>query len=118
MSWLGRGNESVPGKPFGWAWHQEREEIRAHLRRRLWRFLPRDGIPTSTLLEFRVSRIQERLHKYKPSFRERQAAWLARQPVVKPRPVFTDEELARIADHFQGANDPLAQAIYAKASRT
>lgn len=117
MSWLGRGYESVPGKPFGWAWHQERDEIRAHLRRRLWRFLPRDGIPTSALLESRVSRIQERLHKNKPSYRDRQAAWLARQPKPLPAVRFTEEELARIAEHFAGANDPLAQAIYAKAVR-
>jgi hypothetical protein len=33
-SFLGRGYEPTPGKPFGYAWHQERAEIREHLKRR------------------------------------------------------------------------------------
>jgi hypothetical protein len=114
-SWLGRGLEPVPGKPLGWAWHQEREEIRAHLRRRMWRFLPRNGLAASTLLEFRVTAIQQRLHKYMPTYRQRHAEWVARQGqrTVMP-PVFTREELQHLRDHFAMANDPVGQAIYAK----
>ena len=31
---------------------------------------------------------------------------------------FTQEELERMLEHFSGANDPVAQSIYLKASRT
>lgn len=116
MSWLGRGFEDVPGKPFGWAWHQERDEIRAHLRRRIWKF-GLDGL-AAMRLESRIDRIQARLHRHRPSYKERQAAWRARQrPADPPRPEpFTAEELAHIAEHFEGANDPLAQSIWRKAA--
>lgn len=115
-SWLGRGNEDVPGKPFGWAHNRERDEIEAHLISRGW---DRNDFA----FYFRVTRIQERLRRDQPTYRERQDAARARgerwvSPPPGPPPViFTPEELAHIADHFAGANDPLAQAIWHKASR-
>lgn len=105
---LGKGMEATPGKPFGYAHVMERQAIREHLQAR--------GLAGAEL-EFRVVRIQERLHRSKPTFRDRQAAWLARQPKSLPAVRFTEEELARIAEHFQGANDPVAQAIHMKAVR-
>lgn len=115
MSWIGRGNECVPGKPLGWSHHQEREEIRAHLRRRIWQF----GFDhlASFRLEQRVSAIQARLHKNKPTYRERSAAFAAKARAIPDPVIFTAEELERIAEHFAGANDPLAQAIHTKARR-
>lgn len=114
-SYLGRGYEDIPGKPFGWAWHRERDEIRAHLRKRLDRF-GSDHLARARL-EARVSRIQERLHKHKPTFAERQAAWRARQP--KPtgaHVLFTFDELERLAELFAAANDPVTASIGEKAA--
>jgi hypothetical protein len=107
-SFLGRGYENTPGKPFGWAWHRERDEIRKHLKRR--------GRWHGPIDEFAVTRIQQRLHRNKPTFAQRQAAWLARQPTSKPRPAFTEDELRHLVDLFAGANDPVSAAIAAKAA--
>jgi hypothetical protein len=63
-----------------------------------------------------VTRIQQRLHRNKPTLRERQAAWHARQPKTPGASLsFTWEELERIAEHFAGANDPVTASIAAKA---
>jgi hypothetical protein len=113
-SWLGRGYESVPGKPFQWAWHQEREEIRAHLRRRAARF-GADCLARARM-EFRITAIQQRLHRNKPTFAERQAAWKAKWEAARPPSVaFTADELDRIAERFAGSNDETGMAIAAKA---
>lgn len=115
MSWLGRGYENVPGKSFGWAFHEERREIRDHLKRR-GRWVPGYG-------EFEVTRIQQRIHRHKPTYAERQAIARARgerwvSPPPGPPPViFTGEELQHIAEHYAFANDPIGQAICAKAIR-
>lgn len=79
-SYLGRGYESIPGKPFGWAFHAERDEIRRHLQRRPARF--GEDMLAAFRMERRIDQIQRRLHKNKPSYAERQAAWRARQPVA------------------------------------
>ncbi len=112
--WLGRGNENVPGKPFGWAHNMERDAIRAHLRRRIWKF-GLDGMAAARL-EFRVIRIQERLRKYQPSWAERQAIWRAKQAPAAAPEGFTADELEMIAVRFAGANDPAGQGIAAKAA--
>jgi hypothetical protein len=115
-SWLGRGLENVPGKPFGWAHNRERQEIEEHLIKRGW---SRDDYR----FHFRVEAIRHRLHKYKPTFAQRQAAARARgekwvSPPPGPPPVmFTEDELEHIAQHFERANDPLAIAIWRKAAR-
>lgn len=120
-SWLGRGLDNAAGKPFGWAWHRERDEIREHLERRLGPVKPRSW--EWAMREQRVTRIQERIHKHRPTYRQRQEAARARgekwvSPPPGPPPVrFTDEELERIAEHFERANDPLAQSIWRKAAR-
>jgi hypothetical protein len=111
--YLGRGNDRIPGKPFGYSHHMERDAIRAHLRKRLWKF----GLDSfaSFRLESRVSEIQRRLHKNKPTLRERQAAWRAKQP--KPtgaNAFFTWEQLQFLAEHFAGANFPLAIEVAEK----
>lgn len=74
-SFLGRGYENTAGKPFGYAWHQERAEIREHLKRR--------GRWNDARDEFTVTRIQERLHRNKPTLGERQAAWGAHSRAVR-----------------------------------
>lgn len=102
-----------PGKPFGWAHHEERDRIRAHLRRR-------HGYPArgyDAPLEFHVTRVQMRLHKYDPTFAERQR----RARAAAPPPAGTDgfltwEEWERLAEHFAGANDPVTASIAAKAA--
>jgi hypothetical protein len=111
-TWLGRGWQDVPGRPFGWAWNMEREAIKRHLRRRIWKF----GLDrmASARLESRVSEIQRRLHRGKPTMRERQALWKAAQREAPPEP-FTAEELEMIAARFAGANDPAGQSIVTKA---
>jgi len=110
--------EDVPGKPFGWAYHMERDEIRKHVHRKndgtlrgAHRFMrSHRGMG----VEFRVTAIQDRIHKYRPTLRERQLKLGVKQP--RPTPRFTQEELALIAERFEGANDPIGQSIHAKAS--
>lgn len=101
----------VAGKPFGWAHAEERRMIRDHLLRRGW-------TADDMGLYFRISRIQQRLHKYDLPFRELQRLYALARPVVVPTgaPVdFTWEELARLVEHFAGANDPVTASIAAKA---
>lgn len=107
-SFLGRGYESTPGRPLGWAWHRERDEIRAHLKKRGRWHGPRD--------EFAVSRIQQRLHRNKPTFAERHAAWRDRQTLAQPMAALDAAELRHLVDLFAGANDPMSLAIAAKAA--
>lgn len=103
--WLGRGSQSVGGKPFGWAHCMEREAIRNHLISRG----KTDGIE----LLFRVGQIQDRLHRdynrRKPPIGVRHVAR------GKPKSDFTIEELERIAERFDGSNDQIGQEIARKA---
>jgi hypothetical protein len=117
VSYLGRGYESIPGKPFGWAWHRERDEIRAHLRRRLWRFVVNnaEGLPVSVRLEYRVTQIQERIHRNKPTYAQRCAARAATRSTYVPPPSFTRDELERMVEHFAGSNDAVGASIASKA---
>lgn len=111
-SYLGRGHEDVPGRPFGWAHHAERDEIRARLREK---GDYREGYDPR--LEFRVSRIQARLRRNRPTYAERQAAWRARQPRSTSASIrFEREELERLVDLFGEANDPVTAKIGAKAA--
>lgn len=114
-SWLGRGYEQVPGRPFGWAFNRERAEIEAHLIARGWE-------RGDLRFHFRVTAIQERIHKHAPTFRQRQErarergeAWVAPRP--GPTVDFTPEELASIAERFAMANDELGISISTKALR-
>jgi hypothetical protein len=67
-------------------------------------------------LEFRVDAIQRRLHKYDPPLRVRQArAKAAAPPPAGSSEFLTWEELERLAEHFAGANDPIAISIGEKA---
>lgn len=47
----------------------------------------------------------------RPSYRERQQAWLARQPKAAPSVVLTDEERAYLLEKLQGVNDPVGRAL-------
>jgi hypothetical protein len=107
------------GKPFGWAHHAERDHIRAHLARRRgpvephsWDFYHR---------EQRVNAIQWRIHKYDKSFAQRSREWREAQELRAALErtgddlALTWEELDRVAEHFAGANDPVAIAIGKKA---
>lgn len=110
-AWLGKGNQEVPGKPFGWAHHMERDAIRQHLRAR--------GFDTSghmgqARLEFRVTKIQQRLRRYEPTWAERQREWARNQraqALIAPEP-FTRDQLLAIRDRFAMDNSPEGQAIH------
>lgn len=104
--WLGRGLDDIAGKPFGWAWHQERDEIRAHILKR------RTLLPLE--LERRIDDIQIRIHRNRPTLRQRQAARFI--PSTSDRSLrLTDDELNYIIDIFGSANNPVAISIAAKA---
>src|SRR5213592_1568440 len=115
VSYLGRGLEDLPGMPFGWAFHQERDEIRAHLRRRIWRF----GLDQwrGMRLEQRVDQIQRRIHRNRPTYKERCEARAKARPPYVPPPEFSREELERLVELFAGGNDPVTASIAAKAER-
>ena len=109
-AWLGRGFDDVPGKPFGWAWQMERQAIREHLLAR--GFDPQSG--RGMALGDRVAAIQCRIHRYKPTLRQRQEAWAANrrtQRQVAPAP-FTRDQLLAIRDRFAGDNSQDGQAIF------
>lgn len=96
----------MAGRPSGWAWHQERAAIRAHLKAR--------GRLPEPWGEFAVDRIQRRLHREKPTMRERQARIrIVSAPVV---PQFNDDELRHLVELFAQANDPTSAAIGTKAA--
>lgn len=87
----------------------EKRAIRDHLIRRGYD-------PDSAALYFRIEKIRQRLHRDKPTFKERQKTWLAKQP----RPAgsgldLTWEELEHLANLFAQANHPLSASIGAKA---
>lgn len=92
----------------------ERRAIREHLLSRGWD-------PDDMRLHFRVVRIQERLRRDKPSYRERQEAARARgerwvsPPPGEPVEDFTREELERLVELFAEANDPVTREIARKA---
>lgn len=102
------------GRPFGYAFIEERTRIEDHLRRKSGYRADMSSLE----FQFRVRRIQDRIHKYRPTMRERQQAWLARQAASLPKDtpvVFTAEELERLVEHFAGANDPVTVSIADKA---
>lgn len=103
-SCLGRGFEPIAGKPFGWAWNRERDEIREHLKKR-GRWTPGYG-------EFLVSKIQQRLNREHPKrWKARQDAWRARQPAAKPAPI--EELIAALREIAAGHNDARGRAAEA-----
>lgn len=105
----------VPGKPFGWAHHEERRLIRAHLDRRYGYVRP-GTIEWSRRELGVVNRIQRRLHKYDLPYRELQKLYASsRPPPVGTAGFFTWAELERMAEHFDRANDPISAAIAVKA---
>ncbi len=106
-----------PGKPFGYAWLEERTKIEDHVLRRT-----KHSIPLYDLrVQSRVHRIQDRLHKYDKTFAQRSREWREeqeRQSAAERNSaeiIFTREELERIIEHFGGANDPVTAGIAAKA---
>lgn len=106
--WLGLGLENVPGKPFGWAFNQERRAIKKHLAKRSSRW---DGDRRPN--EFTVTRIQERLHRHHPTYRDRAEAWKRRTATALSAPGlgFSPEQLAHLVELFTGANDPLSASL-------
>lgn len=104
-----RDREQAGVHKFGYACAVEKSEIASALRADGW---------TGIALHFEIDRVYLERHKNRPSLRQRQDFWRAFADPPKPvLPVFTPEELARIAEHFAGANDALAQTIHAKAAR-
>lgn len=106
-----------PGRPFGYAWLEERTKIEDHVRRRTHYQIPLYDMR----LQDRVRRIQDRLHKYDPTFAERSRQWReqqAREWADRGGPLdLTTAELQHLVDLFDGANDPLSQSIAAKAAK-
>jgi hypothetical protein len=98
------------GKPLGWAHHEERHVIREHLKRR--------GRYRQGWSELHISAIQRRLHRYDLTFRELQVLYKRKwaHNATPAPPSFDAEELARLLEHFEGGNDPVAQSIAAKAA--
>lgn len=104
-----------PGEKFGTAHHRERDLIRAHLAKRhgpvdphSWDYFHR---------EQRVNAIQRRLHRYDETFAVRSRRWGEEQRLrcareaVSATAEFTWEELERLIEHFDGANDPISAEI-------
>jgi hypothetical protein len=105
-----------PGKPFGYAYLEETTRIEDHVRRRMG--YPRLDDPQ---LRARVDRIRYRLHKYDETFAVRSKRWAEEQRERWRREcnrmdvTLEREELERLIEHFEGANDPIGQAIATKA---
>jgi hypothetical protein len=107
------------GEKFGTAHHRQKDQIRAHLAKRLgpvrpntWEFFHR---------EQRVNKIFYRLHKYDEPFSVRFRRWAEQQTERCRREAtgasaeFTWDELERLIEHFGQANDPISASIGAKA---
>lgn len=111
--WIGRGNEPVAGKSIGWSHNMEREGLRRHLRRRLWKF----GLDrfASFRLEQRAQKIAWRLDR---EYQKRKAPMGVRRRAPRPvePPRFTADELRHLVELFEGANDPTSASIAAKAA--
>jgi hypothetical protein len=102
------------GRPFGSAWLIERTKIQDHVRRKM-------GYPRldNMRLMFRVQAIQDRIHKYDPTFAERSRKWREEQKRAwqdRGGPIEFDRmELEHLCEHFEGANDPISAEIGRKA---
>lgn len=104
--YLGRGNQNVGGKPFGWAHNMEGEALRAH-----WKARGRN--PLDVTVVFWLSKMRYRINR----------AYYARKPRMgvrnirpaAPRPAFTKEQLEHLVELFADANDPTSRAIAATA---
>lgn len=70
------------------------------------------GQPDDMTLLFEVEREYIAAHANDPTFKERSAVWLAKQKVSTG---FTREELERLIEHFENANDPMLISIREKA---
>jgi hypothetical protein len=100
-----------PGKPFGYAWLEERTRIEDHVLRRMGYALP----VSDMRVRFRVDRIQERLHKYDTTFADRSREWFEqqRQRPVQHALMLTTEQLEHIVSLWSDANDPMSREIAA-----
>lgn len=104
--WLGRGNQNVGGKSFGFAHNMETQALREH-----WKATGRD--PLNVEIIFWLSKMRHRINR----------AYYARKPRmgarnIRPaaqRPTFTEEQLRHLVDLFADANDPTSRAIAATA---
>lgn len=110
MTYLGRGFDDIAGKPFGWAYYEEAREIRERLRGRGARSARWDGVLGPGALEFRVAAIQRRIHKNKPTMRERQDA--ARAAAVA-RPTPESDLIVALREIAAGHNDARGRAAAA-----
>lgn len=103
------------GRPFGSAWLEEKTKIEDHVLRRIRYRLPVNDMR----VQDRVRRIQDRLHKYDETFAVRSRRWREEQERTwrdRGGPIeFNRQELERLAEHFEGANDPVSAEIGRKA---
>lgn len=96
---------------FGYAHHAERARIREHLFRR-GRFAEMKDHRTgkwlySAPVEFRITRIQQRIHRHDKTLAQRQAERYAKLPPPSgDRVLLTFAQIERLIEHFEGANDP------------
>ncbi len=110
-----------PYLKFGYAYLKEKDAIRKRL--------VASGMTDLAELHFAVEAAFTEAHKNDSTLRERQEAkrlkerekWL-KEEAKKPRPpeaiLFTVEELERLVEHFEHANDPVSAAIGQKAKAT
>lgn len=106
-----RPDPTSPHLKFGYAKVMETRAIRARL--------IAEGVTDDWRLHLAVEREYEAAHANDPTYAETSArlrAEAAARAFVAVE-TFTPEELLRIAEHFAGANDPVAQAIARKARR-
>lgn len=101
------------GRPFGAATMEEKAAIRARL--------IAEGV-AEPALSFAVEREFEAAHHGQETFAQWQKrVWFprnaARAAAQGAAVAFTPEELAFLAYHFDGANDPVALAILAKVEK-
>ena len=94
------------------------EEMRGHRER-----LISEGVTDPTKLHFAVADAYVEAHRGQETYREYQARVLnprweaasaARRKVEGASVMFTPAELALLAEHFDGANDPIAVSILEK----
>lgn len=71
--------------------------------------------PGSAELHFAVVAAYERAHRHDPSYRERQADWLSRQPQIGPD--LTREEIEYLLEKTKGVNDEVGASAFVKLTR-
>lgn len=105
--WVGRGQENVPGKPFGWA--RMMQDIALCDLQRARGIDPNAGEAYLRRVQMHT-RVERDYHKRKPPMGVRRVVRAAAAPVE-----LSLDEWRHLADLFADANDPTSAAIGRKA---